>query len=52
MPNKVCDEITFPFPNFDVSTFHRELYSGCYYLSSLGFKLIHVSESTTLLDIN
>ena len=39
MPSKVCDEITYPFPNFNgVPTF----YNGCNYLSMLGLNLNHV----------
>ena len=49
MPSKVCDEITYSFPNFNGSLgidkwFHTILYDGCNYLSMLGLKSIHVSK--------
>ena len=53
MPNKVKDEITFQFPNFSRGSlemgkqFYPTLYKGYNLLSTLGFKLKHVSKRGT-----
>ena len=56
MTNKVWDEITYPFPNFNGATidvlgmnklFHPTIYNGCDYISTLGLKLIYVSKGAT-----
>ena len=54
MPRKAWDEITYPFPNFNVaavdvcewiSNFIPH-YCACNYLSMLGLKLVHFSKRT------
>ena len=56
MARKIWDENTYPFLNFKGlhswslgmdKQFRPILYNGCYYLSMLGLKLIHVSKSAT-----
>ena len=48
MANKVWDEITYPFLNFNGAT-SPAVYNGCNYLSMLGLKLNHVSKRGSLL---
>ena len=51
IPCRVCDEITYPFPNFNGCTIEvwewlsnfTSLYNGCNYLSKLRLKLNHIS---------
>ena len=53
MPSKICDEITYPVPNFNgctvevwewISKFIPQVYDGYIYLSMLGLDLVHVSK--------
>ena len=53
MPNKVLDEITYPFPNINGCTvevwkmdklFHHAIYNECNYLFMLELELIPVSK--------